>query len=52
VVTERPHFTEPYLKSLPLPPSGKRAVHWDGANPGFGIRISDTGVAAPRGAAL
>lgn len=41
---ERPHFTEPYLKSLPLPAPGKRVVHWDGANPGFGIRISDSGV--------
>ena len=42
-MTTRPHFTEPYLKSLPLPPPGERVVHWDGANPGFGIRVSDTG---------
>src|SRR5215475_3313176 len=41
---ERPHFTDIYLNQLPLAQLGKRAVYWDGAQQGFGIRIGDSGV--------
>jgi hypothetical protein len=44
VTAERPHFTDVFLNSLPAAKPGKRAVHWDGAEPGFGIRIGDSGV--------
>jgi len=41
---QRAIFTDRYLKSLKPAPSGKRIVHWDGAKPSFGCRITDRGV--------
>src|SRR5580704_13847163 len=40
--THREHFTEPYLRKLK--PQAERYTVWDGAEPGFGIRISPSGV--------
>jgi integrase len=37
-------FTDRYLKSLKPAPAGKRIVHWDGARPSFGVRVTDRGV--------
>ena len=37
-------FTDRYLKSLKPAPAGKRLVHWDGAKPSFGCRVTDHGV--------
>jgi integrase len=43
-VTNRAVFTDRYLRTLRPAEAGKRIVHWDGAKPSFGCRITDRGV--------
>jgi hypothetical protein len=34
-------LTDRFLKSLPPAPAGKRRIEWDGAVPGFAVRVTD-----------
>jgi integrase len=43
-MTNRVVFSDRYLRALKPAPTGQRAVHWDGAKPSFGCRVTDRGV--------
>jgi integrase len=37
------NLTDRYIRSVPPAPPGKREVHWDAAQPLFGLRVTDRG---------
>jgi integrase len=43
-MAQRAVLTDRLLKSLKPAPAGQRVVHWDGARPSFGVRVTDRGV--------